>query len=320
MFPFILYGEKATAERYRYHILSGKKHTYYRITYSHPSSLDHEITAIYERFYRSLNPFDRQSTLSKVNHNEITVTDNVFTEAFNRSMRLAKKTNGTFDPTIAPLINYWGFGFEELKDKTIDHMKEYIGYEKVGIVNGRIVKSDPRVQLNFSAMGDGFSCELIARYLDGKGVENYMVDIGGEIITKGKNRVGEDWSVGIIKPPADSGKEESSRFETILHLRGRTSLATSGNYNNYRIENGRKYGHAISALTGMPVKNGILSATVIASDCVAADAYATAIISVEKDNLDELLLTEPSLEYFLICKDESGNCSIKQSEGMRKYR
>lgn len=320
MFPFILFGEIGQEKKCPYHVLSGKRHTYYRITYSYPYDLNEDILFIYDVFYESLNPFDRQSTVSKVNNNEPVILDSMFIEAFNHSISLAQKTKGVFDPTIAPLINHWGFGFEASNGKTIDSIKEYVGYKKISIENERVVKSDPRVQLNFSAMGDGFSCELIARYLDRKGVENYMVDIGGEIITKGKNRSGSDWSVGILKPPIDLG-QEASRFEAIVRLNGRICLATSGNYNNYRTKNSKKYGHTINPLTGTPVDNDILSATVIASDCVTADAYATAIMSVENDKLDDLLKTEPSLDYYLICKDnlQSGNYSIKQSTGMRKY-
>lgn len=320
MFPFILFGEIGQEKKCPYHVLSGERHTYYRITYSYPYDLNEDILFIYDVFYESLNPFDCQSTVSKVNNNEPVILDSMFIEAFNYSISLAQKTNGVFDPTIAPLINHWGFGFEASKGKEIDSIKKYVGYEKISIENERVVKSDSRVQLNFSAIGDGFSCELIARYLDKKGVENYMVDIGGEIITKGKNRSGSDWSVGILKPPTDLG-QEVSRFEAIVRLNGKICLATSGNYNNYRTKNGKKYGHAINPLTGKPVDNDILSATVIASDCVTADAYATAIISVENDKLDDLLKTEPLLDYYLICKEksQSGNYSIKQSSGMKKY-
>jgi thiamine biosynthesis lipoprotein len=272
-FPFLLYNSAKCGGKSQYHVLSGERHTYYRITYNHPYDLSEEILSIYETFYKSLNPFDPQSTISKVNKNEKVVLDAIFIEAFNRSMELANKTKGIFDPTCSPFINLWGFGFknmEEPSESLINQIREYVGYNKISLTNNSIEKDDSRVQLNFSAIGDGLSCDIIACYLDNKGVHDYMVDIGGEIVTKGKNKTGSDWSVGIIKPPKYLGAEQSSKFEVILHLSGKIGVATSGNYNNYRSRNGKQYGHAINPQTGYPANNRILSTTVIAPDCMTA--------------------------------------------------
>ena len=192
MFPFILYGSAGCDEvkQNQYQVLSGEKHTYYRITYNYPYNLSEDILFIYDVFYESLNPFDSQSTISKVNRNEEVELDRIFTEAFNRSMVLAEKTKGVFDPTCSPFINVWGFGFENTKepsDSLINEIREYVGYNKITLKNNTVVKSDSRLQLNFSAIGDGLACDIIARYFDDKGVDDYMVDIGGEIVTKGKN-------------------------------------------------------------------------------------------------------------------------------------
>lgn len=322
MFPFFLYNSGKDEKQSQYHVLSGEKHTYYRITYNYSRDLSEDILFLYDVFYESLNPFDMQSTISKVNNNEEVALDHIFTEAFTRSMELAKRTNGVFDPTCSPLINLWGFGFENAKvpsENLIKEMKGYVGYDKIIIENSSIVKQNSRVQLNFSAIGDGLSCDIIARYLDSKGVNDYMVDIGGEIIVKGKNKTGSDWSVGIIKPPKYLGAAKSSDFEIILRLNGKTAIATSGNYNNYCSHNGKRYGHAINPLTGYPTDNDILSATVIASDCTTADAYATAIMAVEADKLDKLLQTNDTLEYYVVYLDEQDNYCIKQSRGIKEY-
>lgn len=322
MFPFLLYGSAGCDNKSKYHVLSGERHTYYRIAYNYPHDLNEEILSVYDTFYKSLNPFDPQSTLSKVNNNEEVVLDAIFIEAFTSSMEIAGKTQGTFDPTCSPFINLWGFGFkrmEEPSDSLINEIKEYVGYNKISIENDSIEKKDTRVQLNFSAIGDGLSCDIIARYLDSKGVDDYMVDIGGEIVTKGKNKAGNNWSVGIIKPPKCLGTNKSSEFEIILHLTGKAAIATSGNYNNNRSQNGKQYGHSINPQTGYPANNRILSATVVAPDCATADAYATAIIAVEADKLDELLLTNSTMEYYIIYLDEQDNYRIKQSEGMNRY-
>jgi thiamine biosynthesis lipoprotein len=302
-----------------YHILSGIKHTYYRITYNCPHNLNAEILLLYDTFYASLNPFDPQSTISKINNNEKTTLDSLFIEAFNRSKYLAKQTKGIFDPTCAPLINLWGFGVQQPDETSIDKIKEYIGYEKIAIENNTIVKQDSRVQLNFSAIGDGFACEIIARYLDQKEVKDYLIDIGGEIIAQGKNRTGAVWSIGIIRPPKKLGTIEPAQFAAILHFSQKTSLATSGNYNNFLTKNGKKIGHIINPSSGYPTDNNLLSATVIASDCITADAYATAIMAVEANQLDDLLQTDTSLEYYIIKKDRLGNYQVKQSKGMENY-
>lgn len=322
MFPFFLYNSRKDEKQSQYHVLSGEKHTYYRITYNYPHDLSEDILFLYDAFYKSLNPFDPQSTISKINNNGEVVLDNIFIEAFTRSMELAKRTNGVFDPTCSPLINLWGFGFENVKipsDDLIKEMKGYVGYDKIVLENKSIVKQNTRVQLNFSAIGDGLSCDIIARYLDSKGVNDYMVDIGGEIIAKGKNKTGSDWSVGIIKPPKYLGAVKSSEFEIILRLTEKTAIATSGNYNNYRSINGKRYGHTINPLTGYPTDNHILSATVIALDCTTADAYATAIMAVEADKLDKLLQTNDALEYYIIYMDEQDSYCVKQSKGIKRY-
>lgn len=321
-FPFLLYNPVENKERGQYRVLSGNKHTYYRITYNHPNNLDEGILAVYDTVYKSLNPFNRQSTISKVNNNEEVILDPVFIEAFTRSMELAEKTKGTFDPTCSPLINLWGFGFECMdkpSDNLINGIKEYIGYDKISLENNSIKKKHARIQLNFSAMGDGFSCDIIARYLDSKGVDDYMVDIGGEIVTKGKNKSGFDWSVGIIKPPKYLGAEKSVEFEAVLRLNGKTAISTSGNYNNFRSQKGKQYGHTINPATGYPVSNNILSATVIASDCATADAYATAIMVTEAGELDKLLQTADIWEYYIIYIDKQDNYSIKQSKSIESY-
>lgn len=184
MFPFHLYNSSKGEKQNRFRVLSGAKHTYYRIIYNHDTCLDEEILNVYNDLYRSINPFDPQSTISKVNRNEDVFLDDFFIEAFNHSTDLAKETNGLFDPTCAPLINLWGFGLAQRSEATpaaIDVIKEYVGYQKIKLNGSSIEKQDLRIQLNFSALGDGFSCEVIARYLDQQGVKDYLIDIGGEI-------------------------------------------------------------------------------------------------------------------------------------------
>ncbi|HJD76351.1 MAG TPA: FAD:protein FMN transferase [Bacteroides reticulotermitis] len=318
MFPFLLFGCATDAS---YYTLSGQKHTYHRIIYKHSACLDEGIMRVYDEFYRAINPFDPQSTISRVNRNEAVQLDPLFIEAFNRAMELAKQTDGAFDPTCAPLINRWGFGYEERPEaaqaESLECLKTYVGYDKIELSHDVIVKQDPRVQLNFSAIGDGFACEVIARYLEGQGVRDYLVDIGGEMIASGKNPSGNDWSVGIVQPPKQLGGSPADTFSAILHLSGKAALATSGNYNNFRRVNGKLRGHTIDPWTGYPVETNVLSVTVIAPDCVTADAYATALLVSTEDRLDRLL--RAAIDYYIIYLDAADNYRIRQSEGMKRY-
>lgn len=306
----------------RYRVLSGEKHTYYRVTYDCPYDLNESIQTIYDVFYKSLNPFDPESTISGVNRNRETVLDSIFMEAFGKSMEFAEKTKGRFDPTCSPLINLWGFGFEKGKEPSgdlIKEIREYVGYDKIALENGVLIKKDLRVQLNFSAIGDGLSCDIIARYLDSKNVNNYMVDIGGEIVAKGRNQAGLNWSVGIVKPPKTLDGGYSCGFEAIIRADGKAAVATSGSYNNYHTRDGKSFGHTIDPQTGYPVENTILSVTAIASDCVTAEVYATAILVAGMENSGELLVSDDLSGYYIIYLNERGDYGIKRSDSMDKY-
>ena len=177
--------------------------TVYKIAYQHDADLKPEIEAELKRFDQSLSPFNDSSVISRINRNEELVTDSFFQTCFNRSMEISHETKGAFDITIAPLANAWGFGFKKgaFPDSLmIDSLLQITGYEKVKLENGKVVKQDPRIMLSCSAVAKGYSVDVIARLLDRKGIKNYMVDIGGEVVVKGKNATGDLWRIGINKP------------------------------------------------------------------------------------------------------------------------
>lgn len=318
---FLLFALGACTTKRSYHVTEGHTHTYYRITYQHDRPLDREITDEIRRFYHSLNPFDSLSIVSAVNTNRNVEVDSIFIHAFRVAKEVSHQTDGMFDITCAPLINAWGFGFKNMGEVTpalIDSLKSFVGYEKVRIEGRRVVKDDPRVMLNFSAVGDGCICDLIARKLDSLGIDNYLVDIGGEMTAKGLNPKGLPWHIGINKPVDDS-TQVNSEIQQIIELSDRRGIATSGDYRNFYVHDGRKYAHTINPKTGYPAAADILSATIMAHDCIVADAYATSCMALGREEAKRLLSRHPELEYFFIYADSTGAFRTEYSPGMEKY-
>ena len=296
-------------------------HTLYTIKYEAPYALTDKIDAELQKFNLSLNPFNPNSIIAKVNNNEAVEVDEWFTEVFNKSMEVSRNSDGVFDITCAPLVNLWGFGFNKKDSVTptmIDSLKTFVGYQKVHLEGKKIVKDDPRLLLNCSAIAKGYSCDVIARLLEKEGVENYMVLIGGEVVVKGVNQNGVCWRTGINLPEDDPDGIKNN-YDEIVQLCKKGAIATSGNYRNFYIKDGKKYAHTINPATGYPAGQNILSATIVAEDCMTADAYATTfmVLGVEKAKL--LAQSIPQIEYFIIYADNNGQQKVTYSKGMLEY-
>ena len=295
-------------------------HTIYSIKYQAPKLLTDKIDAELQAFNLSMNPFNPNSIISKVNRNEDVEVDEWFTTVFNKAMEVSANSDGAFDVTVAPLINLWGFGFEKadsISQQTIDSIKSFVGYRNVRIENKRVIKDDPRIKLNFSAIAKGYASDIVASVLEREGVENYMVEIGGEVAAKGKNPNGNCWGLVIPKPEDDPTGIKNDRM-AVAELCKKCGMATSGNYRNYYIKDGKKYAHSIDPHTGYPSEHSILSATVIAPDCMTADAYATAFMVMGIEAAEKLSEKAPEIEYYLIYSDDgSGILKTKSSKGMK---
>ncbi len=294
--------------------------TYYSIKYENPAGKDiqKEIEAEFARYTQIFSHYAKKSTISKINKNQPVVPEPEFVSCYKKAMEISGITNGAFDITAAPLINAWGFGPEAKQKMTqhiVDSLKAFTGYRKIQFVNGVFKKENPNIQLNMSAIAKGYTCDLIGRFLAEKGCENYMVDIGGEVVAKGKNRHGNVWTIGIRKPEEDPLKNDlEARIQLPDH-----ALATSGNYLNFYVEDGRKYAHTIDPKSGYPVQHSLLSATVLANDCMTADAFATAFMVLGKDKGLEIAQQLPGLEVFFIYADEKGNNQTYMSDGFKAY-
>lgn len=294
--------------------------TVYKITYQSEDNLKKEIEAELKKVDNSLSPYNPNSVITHVNHNEKVEPDSFFVHVFRLARKVSEETNGAFDITVAPLVNAWGFGFKQstgVDSLTVDSLRQIIGYQHIALKDNQVIKEDPRIMLDCSAIAKGFGVDAVARLLESKGIRNYMVDIGGEVVVRGKNPRMNAWQIGINKPIDDS-LSINQELQTILAISD-VGMATSGNYRNFYYKGGKKYAHTIDPRTGYPVQHSILSSTVIAKDCASADAYATAFMVMGLDSAKAFCEAHPELDAYFICAGEEDSYETYFTEGMKKY-
>jgi len=292
--------------------------TTYSIIYQSQENLNKEIMAALNEVDQSMSTFNKGSVISKINRNEQVQPDKMFVDVFQLANKISIETNGAFDVTVAPLVNAWGFGFKNgvhPTPQTIDSLKQFIGYQKVSYVGERIKKQDPRLMLDFSAIAKGYGSDVVANLLKHKGIENFMVEIGGEIVTRGISEKRLPWKVGVTKPTDDS-LNVNQELQTILNVTDK-SMATSGNYRKFYYKNGKKYAHTIDPITGYPVQHNILSSTVLAKTCAEADAYATAFMVLGLDKAKKVLEQHPELMAYFIYSDKNGKNAVWFSPSLK---
>ncbi len=286
--------------------------TYYSFVYYAEENYQSDIDSLFNLINGSLSPFNENSVISRINASENGgEVDDMFVNVFTDAEYVSQSTNGLFDITIAPLVNFWGFGFDP-KDtasyktqEEIDSIRTFIGYERVHLEGNTITKDDPRTQLDASAIAKGYACDVIADFMVSKGVDRYMLDIGGEIIARGKNPDGEWWKIGVVKP-VDDASQTKNDIEFSIPLKNQ-AIATSGNYRQFYITKERKVSHTINPITGYPANSYVLSASVITSRCTIADAYATSFIVAGDTTLIKNIIkaSKYDLEAYIIV-DENG--------------
>lgn len=290
--------------------------TEFKIEYVSADTLGSAIRAELEQVNQSLSMFAPGSTVSRINDGRSRDTDEMLREVFLLSQRISQQTGGAFDVTVAPLVNAWGFGFKKKMDvsaKQVDSMMQFVGYSKVRLVDDKIVKEDPRLMLDFSSVAKGYAVDRVARLLDRRGVQNYMIEIGGEIVARGSHPEGRPWNIGIAQPTDRVGEG----LVKILEVKNK-AIATSGNYRRYYEKDGQRYAHTIDPHTGRPVQHDLLSATVIAPDCATADAYATAFMVMGSAKARKVLEAHPELQAFFIMAGKGGEYVTWASDGFYK--
>ena len=282
--------------------------TRYNVTYLYNADLQPDIDHTLALVDSALSMFNAESTISAVNRSEsIQVTDTMFLKVYRRAMEISAMTGGAFDITVAPAVNAWGFGFkhaENIRQATIDSLMEIIGYSKIHEQDGLITKDDPRIMLDCSAIAKGFGSDMVAAMFRSKGIKDFMVEIGGEIVVSGHNPKGNLWGIGISKPVDDS-LSINNELQTVIKVSD-IAMATSGNYRNFYVKNGRKYAHTIDPHTCMPVSHTLLSATVLAADCATADALATSMMVMGLDSAQALCSRHPEIQAYFIFEGSDG--------------
>jgi len=276
-----------------------------------------EIEKILSDFDKSVSTYIPNSIISKINSNQKNViVDKYFIACFNKAKEIWKNTNGAFDPTVYPLVNAWGFGpgkKQKIEKHIIDSILNFVGFQLIELKGNKIIKKDPRVALDFNAFAQGYSVDVIAEFFNSKGINSYMIEIGGEVFAKGKKPNGSNWTVGIEQP--FDNKESGNPLKAIVKLEN-LAIATSGNYRRFIVEDGIKYAHHLDPKTGYPTKNNLLSASIFSKECISSDANATGVLVMGLEKAKEFLNNHSELQAYLIYSDDKGNYQVYQTTGL----
>ena len=295
--------------------------TTYHISYISQNGIVYkkEIDSILIDIDNSMSTWKPNSIISKINNNEKDViVDHHFKAVFEKSVEVSEKTKGNFDITVGPLVNAWGFGPTrkyKLDKKKVDSLLQLVNYKMLSLKNNKIIKEKPGIKIDFNAIAQGYSVDVIANFLESKGINNYLVELGGEIKARGKKE-NEEWKVGIDQPYETTSSDR--KLEAIINLNNR-ALATSGNYRKFYIDGNQKLSHIINPKTAYPAKHNLLSTTVIANDGITADAYATAFMVMGLNKSIEFLENNKNLNlevYFIY--DENGKWKTHISKSLEK--
>ena len=296
----------------------------YSIKYSSRPKYEDEmiragIAKIFSDIDNSMSVYNDSSIISGINRNEPVTTDSLFNEVFRMSQKISAETGGAFDITVMPLVKAWGFGPDKRKTfnrSQLDSLLDLVGYRKVGLKNNRIIKSRPGMKLDVNAIAQGYTVDVICRYFDKLKINNYLVEVGGEVRARGRNGK-ELWRIGIDKP-VDNNMSPGADLQAIILLSNK-ALATSGNYRKFYVEDGIKYSHEIDPKTGYPAKNRVLSASIIANDCTTADGLATACMVMGLEKSISFMENRGDIMGYIVYSDDRGNFLTWISEDLKSY-
>jgi len=296
--------------------------TYYHIKYLSPQgeSFKFQIDSLLTEIDSSVSIYKPYSIISSLNNGEEINTDEIFNLVYFDALHVGKNTDGYFDCTVSPLVKHWGFYNNDTNEVKVDSVAiqtimKKVGIDKMSWRDSSVVLAEG-VRLDFNAIAQGTSVDLIAKLLEEKGILNYLIEVGGELKAKGINADGNVWRVGIDKPSEEI--DFQNRFQFILDLKDK-ALATSGNYRKFYVKDGVKYAHTINPKTGFPAKNRLLSVTVVTNECSLADAYATAFMAMGLKKTKQIIKTlDDKLEVYIVYTDKNGDWKIYISPAMKK--
>ena len=295
--------------------------TYYAITYYHDDStnLQPAIDSLLRRFDSTASTYKPNSIISRMNNNDPSVkADEMFSVIFQKATEVSEKTEGAFDITVGPLVSAWGFGLTnrvKMDQHTVDSLLPLVGYKKVNLVNGKLIKTDPRIRIDYNAIAQGYAVDVVGSFLDSKNIQSYLIDIGGEVLARRTKPGGEKWSVAIEVPAQNADDER--KIQAVVSLQD-MAISTSGSYRKFYEENGKRYSHEIDPSTGYPVKHTTLSVSVLAKDCITADAYATALMVMGLEKSKFYLEKHPKIEAYFIYTAPDGTMKTYFTKGFEK--
>jgi thiamine biosynthesis lipoprotein len=294
--------------------------TTYSITYydKQNRNFQPEIEKLFKAVDHSLSLWDSSSIICSINSNKAEVlADEYLKNCYDKAMEVCRNTNGAFDITVGPLVNYWGFGLKN-RSKTdsagVDSIMKFVGYRLVEMQDHKIIKKDNRVKLDFNGLAQGYTTDLVSRFLETKNITKFIVEIGGEVYAKNKKPNGESWRVGIETP--DDNSETNNPLIAIAKLENK-ALSTSGSYRKFYIIDGKRYSHSINPMTGYPAMNNLLSVSVFADDCITADAYATSFMVMGYDATLKFLEKHKEIQVVMITATSDGKYKMYQSSALK---
>jgi FAD:protein FMN transferase len=314
---FALFSSCNKTKVRQYQTLEGQAQgTTFRIIYEDSLGQNYQVQvdSLFKVIDKSMSLWDSTSLISKVNANqEYDKLDPHFLKVYNTSKDIYDQTGGYFDITVGPLVRAWGFSFKKGEafptQSKVDSLMTKVGFKKIGLSDQKIVKSNDEINIDFNAIAQGYTVDVMAEFLNQKGVSNYLVEVGGEIRASGLNAENHLWKVGIEKP------QDERALEVVVALNNQ-SLATSGSYRKFFEKGGKRYSHAIDPFTGFPVDHNLLSISVIAPSAILADGLATAflVMGLEKT---KVFAEKNNIEIFAIY-EEAGKLKTYASSGLKK--
>ncbi len=293
--------------------------TYYSVSYYSLKGRDYQadIDSLFHEINQSLSYYVPNSVISRINRNETDIADDFFLTVLERSLEIAEQTSGAFDPTVSPLVNAWGFGFDHSLDITpavLDSLMKIIGYQHIDIEQDRVVKEFPALQLDFNAIAKGYAADLAGELLASRGIESYLVEIGGDLVAKGLKPDSTTWRIGIEKPAENMLAPQEWAYLVEMHDR---ALATSGSTRKYYEKDGQRFSHTIDPGTGRPVEHNLLSVSVFANDCMTADAFATAFMVMGLEKSVEFVEKRNDLDAFFIYSESVDQLNSYTTPGLK---
>ncbi len=294
--------------------------TSYSLIYLANEDLDFqkEIDSVFLQINKSMSTYIPNSDISRINAGEEKlVVDTMFAEVFKLSKEIYENTNGYFDPTVGTLVNAWGFGPEKqimLDSMRVDSLMNYVGFDKVALTNANtILKEDSNIYFDFNAIAKGYAIDRLGVLMNQKGIENYLLEVGGEIVSKGWNSIKQKpWHVAVTDP-------EGGEHKTVIALKDR-AMASSGNYRHFRIDQktGRKYVHTINPKTGYTQNGSTLAVNILAENCATADAYATALMAMSLAEAKNILNKQKGLDAYIIYLDVDNETKEFMTDGFKQ--